>query len=215
MFDMDNTLLKSSIPFQKMKADLISFLVDSGLGTQTDYASLATAAQVIEKAKRFNQAHAPDPAIEKHIWQIVTAHEASGMRHAVLETGVKEGLDKLKEAGFILTVVTNNAYSAACQALKQCKIDAYFAQIVGREQMTALKPSPSGLLLIKEKYAREVDRWLMLGDSWIDGKAAAKAGIDFISYKGDLPKMHEQGVYPVHAVDNFHQFVLWVFSSSS
>ncbi len=209
MFDMDNTLLQSRINFSAMREDLIRYLLDSNIGTPAIYEQQLTPAQVIETGKRLLNGEPAQPQVVEHMFEIVTKHETKGMRNVQLEDGVKQGLALLKRRGYILAVVTNNAYAAACLALQKTDILPFLDIVIGRDQMEALKPYPSGLLVVKDRYP-EVNRWIMLGDSWIDGKAAQLAGVGFVAYKGDRSRLCEQGVCPVSYVAHFTQFVTWL-----
>jgi phosphoglycolate phosphatase len=209
MFDMDNTLLQSKINFQEMRADLIQLLVDSQLGEVQEFENEITPAQVIERGKELELAR-PNISIEAKMWEIVVKHEVAGMIDVQLEEGVKEGISYLKSMGFPLVVITNNAYNAACVALQQTNLYSNFDLIIGRDQMEALKPSPSGIFKAINHYSNQVDHWVMLGDSWIDGRAALDAHVDFVSYKANEELLKINKVTPVYSVNNFSQFTQWI-----
>jgi phosphoglycolate phosphatase len=209
MFDMDNTLLQSNINFKAMRADLVQLLVDSQLGEEQDFEKEITPAQIVERGKELERAR-PDVNVEEQMWKIVVKHEEVGMEGVQLEEGVKEGISYLKDKGYPLVVITNNAYSSACLALEQTELYSCFDMIIGRDQMEALKPSPSGILKVIKHYSNQVEHWAMLGDSWIDGRAALDAGIDFVSYKGNEELMRKNKVIPTYSVKHFSQFIRWV-----
>ncbi|WP_307335471.1 HAD family hydrolase [Caldalkalibacillus uzonensis] len=209
MFDMDNTLLQSRINFKAMREEIVSFLLENKIGTRAIYEREITPAQVIERGKSLVENPDEKDRLTQEIFNIVTKHETLGMKNVQLEQGVKQGLAKLKKKKIILTVVTNNAYASASLALEGTGILPYMDTVIGRDQMEVLKPAPSGLLVVKQRFP-EVKSWVMLGDSWIDGKAAQSAGIDFVAYKGDEERMREQGVIPATYVNHFRQFVTWV-----
>lgn len=209
MFDMDNTLLRSRIDFKGMRDDLLQLLITHQVGTVESYEQEMTAAQVIEKGKKLMAHLAERQELEQKMDQIVVQYELEGMKEAPLEKGVRSALAYLKGKGLVLTVVTNNAYSAAAKALKTLGVFEYFNMVVGRDQMEALKPSPSGVQVVLKQFPH-VKHWVMLGDSWIDGKAAQTAGVDFVAYQADIDHMHHLGVYPVDKVDDFAGFVRWV-----
>lgn len=197
VFDMDNTLLHSKINYKAMKSDVYHYLAEHRLITPETRESEHTTSTLIETA-RLTGAFGADH--ENAVWRIVGNHEMEGMADARLEPNVEYVLERL--AGrYILTVLTNNAMDAAVSALAGNGISRLFDHIVGREHVPSLKPSPAGILLIMDKYpSLGRNDWIYTGDGWIDGKAAADAGIRFISYRGDIAKMHEKGVYPLHQI---------------
>jgi phosphoglycolate phosphatase len=196
IFDMDNTLLQSRIDFAAMKQDIFTFLGSLGALPDDYEPSAHTSATLIEHAKQKGLTSEQ----ELMVWEIATRHELLGMEGAGLEQEVKHLL-ALLDRQYILVVVTNNSLKAAQQALVSTGISDYFDLIVGREQMSSLKPSPSAFYYVKNKFSHIPDSgWISLGDSWIDGKASTEAGIRFISYQTDLELMRARGVQPIGQV---------------
>jgi phosphoglycolate phosphatase len=116
-------------------------------------------------------------------------------------------LDELRDR-YQLYILTNNAYAAAQEALVETGISDYFTEIVAREQMTQLKPSPSGVhYILRQQPQWPLEAWVMIGDSWIDGKAAQDAGIRFLSYQGKLGEMEQRGVKPVATVKSLRELL--------
>ncbi|MNF19449.1 hypothetical protein D3C80_2242580 [compost metagenome] len=52
--------------------------------------------------------------------------------------------------------------------------------------------------------------WISVGDSWIDGKASSEAGIQFISYHGDIVKMNSMGVVPSAELMDIRELLQYV-----
>nr|WP_177237819.1 HAD-IA family hydrolase [Paenibacillus sp. 1_12] len=187
---MDNTLLQSRIDFGAMKTDIFNYLHTSGIVPVDLPLSTHTCATLIEYGKQTGLANEQ----EKKVWEIAAKHELLGMESAGLESGVESLLKRLHQ-NYTLAVVTNNSIHAALEALHETKIHEYFDLIVGREQMTALKPSHSGFHYVLNQFPQiSPDEWLSVGDSWIDGKASTESGIRFICYQTDLEIMRERGV---------------------
>jgi phosphoglycolate phosphatase len=200
IFDMDNTLLRSSIDFAGMKKAVADLLIKRGrLDVDMD-TSTHTTSQVIELA-RLNQPFTDE--LNRDVWETVERFEKEGMEGAALEEHVTAVLAQLSPH-FALTVLTNNARSAACKAFEETGITHYFSVIAGREQMQALKPSASGVLyILGELSSIPLSNWVVIGDSWIDGKAAADAGISFISYKAKPEELQKRGVIPAASIQSF------------
>lgn len=210
LFDMDNTLLQSKIDFKEMRKALISHIEEHDVNTEVAWDELRTPAQVLEYAKSLPEI---SEHVEKELWSIVADYERLGMQDISLEEGVAEGLEQLKNQQFRLAIVTNNAHETACLALQATKIDTYFEVIVGREQMSQLKPSPSGIKYALEKLDCAPDRAVMVGDSWIDGRAAQNAQVDFVAYKAKEELLMEQKVEPILRVNHFADLIEWLLKS--
>ncbi|KQL46130.1 phosphatase [Brevibacillus choshinensis] len=204
IFDMDNTLLKSKIDFPRMKHAIFQVLVENGCcQPEVDWRS-HTASQLIEIGRRSAQM---TQELEDEMWAAVTAVEKEGMHGAVLEEYAVEVLAELQQR-YQLYILTNNASAAAVEALQETGIAHYFSQIVAREQMTELKPSSSGVHYILRQHPEwSVDAWTMIGDSWIDGKAAQDADIRFIAYQSEAQEMERRGVRPYATLSDLRELL--------
>ena len=194
IFDMDNTLLRSRIDYDSMKKETYQFLTARNILPAGYDLTKHTTATIINEA--LGTGSMPDAMI-RDMWEIAKRHEIEGMRHAGLEPGVTELLARLK-GRFHLAVVTNNAVEAAERALSGNGILDVFDVVVGREMVLSMKPSPDGNLLVLQKFPQtSPEEWLSVGDSWIDGKAAADAGMTFAAYRADSAKLNFMGVHPL------------------
>lgn len=204
IFDMDNTLLQSAIDFTEMKRSVFELLVKDGLCAPNFDWHSHTASQLIEMARQSGKLK---QETEVRIWDAVTECEKQGMHGAQLEPYVPEVLAELY-GDCHLVVLTNNSCIAAQEALKETGIDHYFDYIVGREQMTALKPSASGVYYVLDHYPDvPAERWMFVGDSWIDGKAAKEGNIAFTAYKGNHNQMEKNEVYPVVYIEDMRELM--------
>ncbi|MDU0199788.1 HAD family hydrolase [Paenibacillus sp. MAH-36] len=197
IFDMDNTLLQSHIDFPAMKQAVARFLIQEGLLSREFAIDSHTTSTILAHVK---EAGASDEVLAAAL-QIAEGFELQGMEGAGLEPDAQELLDKL-QGTYTLALVTNNSYAAAIKALEITGIKERFDLIVGREQMDAMKPSPSGNLFVLRHFpAIAANNWISVGDSWIDGQAAREARIPFISYGSGVPLIVEKGVKPAAQID--------------
>ncbi|MZQ84224.1 HAD hydrolase-like protein [Paenibacillus sp. 5J-6] len=197
IFDMDNTLLQSHIDFPAMKQAIAHFLIREGTLTREFSIAPHTTSTILAHVK---EEGASEEVLTAAL-QIAEGYELTGMEGAGLEPGALELLDKL-QGNYGLALVTNNSYAAALRALENTGIKERFDLIVGRDQMEAMKPSPSGNLFVLNHFSEiEANAWISVGDSWIDGQAAKEARIPFISYGNGVPLMVEKGVKPAAHID--------------
>jgi len=198
IFDMDNTLLQSNIDFPQMKSDVLEFLIRNSILSAEFDVHEHTTATLIELARELGITD----DIYEAMMSKTTEHELLGMRGAGLEPGAKELLESIYEK-YVLVVLTNNSLAAAREALELTGISEYFDIIIGREQMSALKPSPSGYHYMMSKFKTiEPKEWIAIGDSWIDGKAAQAAGIPFVSYRVSADQMLQRCVKPIGNIEH-------------
>jgi phosphoglycolate phosphatase len=204
IFDMDNTLLQSRIDYGGMKQTVFKMLVEHGFYEADYHWTECTVSQLIDTARCSAKM---TREIEALIWDTVVSYEKEGMHNVSLEPGVPELLVEL-DSRYRLTVLTNNALTAAMLALQETEIADYFDLIVGREMLGALKPSPAGVNYILNKYPEiSPSKWLFVGDSWIDGKAAQAGQVDFLAYQGDETEMIRREVYPLANLTDIRQLL--------
>jgi phosphoglycolate phosphatase len=57
-----------------------------------------------------------------------------------------------------------------------------------------------------------VERWMLVGDSWIDGKAAQEGNIKFVVYKGNSVEIEKRQVRPSASITDMRELlelVMW------
>jgi phosphoglycolate phosphatase len=185
-FDLDHTLVRSSLDLAAMRVELRAFAAASGVGLPAE-APRWTVDQTIQAIAR------EAPALVARCWEIVLDHEQRALADAACEPGAREALEGLGAAGMSLAVWTNNARAATEIALARCGLRAFFSTVVTRDE-AALKPDPDGLRLLRAAYpGRPI--WVV-GDSWIDGAAAQAGGVPFIAYGTDPELLRQRAVAP-------------------
>ena len=90
-----------------------------------------------------------------------------------------ETLKKLKEAGYLLGVVTNKGAPLTKYSLEVAHIDGLFDVVISADDVNAPKPSPLGINKALERLGIEdKDKVLYIGDNDIDYETACNAGTD-------------------------------------
>ena len=90
-----------------------------------------------------------------------------------------ETLKKLKEAGYLLGVVTNKGAPLTKYSLEIAHIDGIFDVVISADDVNAPKPSPLGINKALERLGiADKDKVLYIGDNDIDYETAVNAGTD-------------------------------------
>ncbi len=97
-----------------------------------------------------------------------------------LYPGVREGLDRLKAAGFPLGCVTNKAARFTEPLLRDLGVYDDFALVVSGDTLPRSKPDPLPLLHAARFFGVAPGDALMVGDSVSDVKAARAAGFRIV-----------------------------------
>lgn len=91
----------------------------------------------------------------------------------------EEILSKLKEARYNIGIVTTKLRYRIEDILRKFKSEHLVDCVVGAGDVKIEKPNPEGLLRITEFFHLAKDEVLYVGDSLVDAKTAANAGVDF------------------------------------
>lgn len=122
----------------------------------------------------------------------------------VMYKGVATTLKKLKEYGYILTIVTNKPYDFVEPILKGLNINHFFSLTLGADSLKEKKPSPLPLLHICEAYNINVSQAIMIGDSKNDIVAANNCNMHSIGVTYGYNYGESISTYkPTFIVNNF------------
>ena len=215
IFDLDGTLINSTIHFVEMKRQIIKHLetlgVTPGLLTDTmlNFEITGTAMQDMQQ-KGFTQQQ-----IEKafnEVSEIMNAFELKSLREAKPISGVPETLKILKSRGLKLGVMTRGCHEYAEKILDKFELADFFDAVVARDDVARPKPDPEHafhMLRLLGASSREV---LYVGDHWSDAECASRAGLKFVlvgqRHKEFTERIRELGF---EAVDNINEIVNSLF----
>ena len=124
----------------------------------------------------------PDKALFERAFPLFMAIYAENTaRHSTIYPGVREGLDRLKEAGYLLGCITNKAGAFTEPLLKKMGLFDDFKIIISGDTLAEKKPHPLPLLHAAEKFSVPPEHGIMIGDSINDIKAARAAGFKAVA----------------------------------
>jgi phosphoglycolate phosphatase-like HAD superfamily hydrolase len=138
------------------------------------------------------------------------------MDAASLEAGALESVTGARAAGFATAVWTNNAGAVTRSALDRFGLTAHLDLVVTRDDMKELKPDPDGWRVISAYFsppaaatAGAIDA-VVVGDSWVDGVAAARAGVPFVAYRARPTDLARWNIMPVAFIDDLAALPAWL-----
>ncbi|THG82991.1 phosphoglycolate phosphatase [Pseudomonas sp. A-1] len=109
--------------------------------------------------------------------------EAYADNHALTRVypGVVETLDRLREEGVALALVTNKPSRFLPELLADKGLDGYFRWLVGGDTLPQQKPDPAALLWVMDQAGVPAAEALFVGDSRNDVRAAHAAGVTCVA----------------------------------
>jgi phosphoglycolate phosphatase len=208
VFDLDHTLVRSPLDLAAMALDM-RVRLEQGGGALPPRAERYRVGELIAHCRK----HAAD--LEAELWRIALDHERHALRQASLEPGAREAIVGAREAGFRTALWTNNAREITAEALARFELDGDLELVVTRDEMRALKPDPDGWRVIVEHFAGSTSAdpgWhaVVVGDSWVDGLAAAAAGIPFVAYRANPTELTRWQVFPVAHISELAALPAWL-----
>ena len=105
-------------------------------------------------------------------------------------------LRRLRTEGIMTGIVTTKFRYRIVELLEAMQITDLVDVIVGGEDVGRPKPDPEGLLLAIDRLGLPKELVLYTGDSTIDAKTAAAAGVDFVAVTTGTTSREEFAPYP-------------------
>lgn len=173
IFDLDGTLVDS----RQDIANSINFMLDKlGLSKKTSEEIISYVGygilELIDRSLSPKEVELKEKGLElfKNYYR---AHPAD---YAYLYPGVKETLDYFKNKQ--MAVITNRNYNSSVAILKKLGIYSYFADVIGDDNTSCLKPSRCQFdRLLKNKDISNRKEVIMVGDMDVDIIAGRASGV--------------------------------------
>jgi len=209
VFDLDHTLIQTPLDLAAMAVDMRT-LIEGANGPLPARDDRYRVGELIAHCRE--QA----PALEPAVWEVALEHERRAMELAALEPGALAALAGARRAGFATALWTNNARALTLPALDRLGLAPDLDLVVTRDDMRALKPDPDGWRVISDHFngPNALDA-VVVGDSWVDGVAAAAAGVPFIAYRARQVDLDRWRVAPVIHLDDLALLPAWLAARSN
>ena len=209
LFDLDGTILDSA----DMIADSLAHAIYTHTGTTPDRDELMAGIgtplvdQLAGHARRLGM---DDPGL---VDQLVSTYlEDNLARHdddIKIFPGAKLALERLKQAGHVLGIVTSKPVSTAIRGLDLFGLTALFDVIVGCDSVSAHKPDPAPVLFALDALNQSADDTLFIGDSTHDIHSGNRAKVDTMGVLwGPYPLPVLKAANPTYLVNTFDALVI-------
>ena len=201
VFDLDHTLIRSPLDLAAMALDMRARL-EVARGPLPPRSDRYRVNELITHCRR------DAPALLDTLWAIALDHERRALDGTSLEPGARDAIEGARAAGFAVALWTNNAREITADVLDRFGLLGGFDLIVTRDEMDALKPDPAGWRVIRERFGDCAA--VVIGDSWVDGVAAAAAGVPFVAYRPRLEDLECWQVKPETILDDLATLPGWL-----
>ncbi|MBI4593207.1 MAG: HAD-IA family hydrolase [Candidatus Rokubacteria bacterium] len=201
IFDLDHTLVRSPLDLTAMALDMRGHL-------ERTHGALPARPERYRVGELIAHCQRQAPALETELWSIALDHERRALAAAVLEPGALEAVGGARAAGFTTALWTNNAREITAVVLDRFGLLDHLDLVVTRDDMRALKPDPDGWHVIAAALGPAPA--VVVGDSWVDGLAAAAAGLPFVAYRANPADLARWNVTPLAALTDLEALPAWL-----
>jgi len=202
VFDLDHTIVNSPLDLAAMALE-IRAMYERSCGPLPAREDRYRVGELIDRCRTSSQ------DLETAAWAIALDHERRAVVDAWLEPGAMEAITGARAAGCDVALWTNNAREVAALALDRFDLTRHFDLIVTRDEMGALKPAPDGWTVLARHFKVPETAAVVVGDSWVDGLAAAKAGVPFIAYRARAADLERWNIQPVAHLTDLTALPAW------
>jgi phosphoglycolate phosphatase len=186
VFDLDGTLVHSSIDFYIMKKRMIKFLVDNGIPEGFLTPNQTTVVIMASTEKIFRENGHSEEEISRlcnSLEDIMNQGELEAISDVSEIEGVQKALKSLKDDRYKLAVLTRSHHAYAVKVLKKIGAFEYFDIILGRGETPKPKPYSEALEYTAKLLRLNLKEILFVGDNHIDASSSENANVPFIGVK--------------------------------
>lgn len=186
VFDLDGTLINSTIDFLEMKRAMIEYLESCGVpkgllsANETNVVILEKAEKVLNE-KNFSTKRKNE--IQARIDAMMDEGEMEAIPTVESIAGAAEAMSKLKEMGYSLAILTRSCHDYTIEALRKTGMLEHFDAILGRGETPKPKPYAESLTCAAEKLGLKLEEIVLVGDHHIDYTCAENACATFIGVR--------------------------------
>ena len=135
--------------------------------------------------------------------------DADALSRWKLYKDAKQTLNKLKNNGKLLGLVTNVGSKAINSAIKKLELDDIFEIVITRNHVSRLKPDPEGLLMAANSLKTDPDSILFTGDSYDDLGAAKAANMKSCYLSGGQDEINaDDGIQPDFIINRLKELII-------
>jgi phosphoglycolate phosphatase len=183
IFDMDGTLIQSTIDFNKMNQGVADTLLQHGLPKDI-LDPTGKVNESIVRAYSYFKIHSQDgwaEALERDLNQVSQEVEMASVEESREVPGTNDTLRFLRSRGLRTAVLTRGSRAYTKRALSASNLEGEFDVILCRDDhpLTEAKPNPLALYRVYEALGLRNDECLFVGDPATDLLCAQGAGSPF------------------------------------
>jgi HAD superfamily hydrolase (TIGR01549 family) len=213
IFDLDDTLVESTVDFAKFKR-----LVIQRIGQFGDDSSLYRPDEtIVSIVARFEDRMRNRGVDENKIRdmlaeldRIMDGVELERVSETTAIKGAIELLGYLRTKGVRIGILTRGCEEYALTAMRITGMEALVDQVECRNSKTKAKPNPDSYLNLVRKLGVPKEETVFVGDHPIDAQCAANAGVPFLAVRtGDVPEEALRDAGSIEVFSDVRDMIGW------
>ena len=175
IFDLDGTLIDSKRDLAEAVNATRANLGLAPLDLETISHFVGNGAPVLIRralGPQFN-----DEQIEEALLYFLDYYHDHKLDYTCLYPGVREALDRLRDGGVRMAVLTNKPVRISKAIVEGLGVGGHFFQVYGGNSFPEKKPHRIGVDTLRAEISAAADRTVMVGDSYVDVRTAINAGV--------------------------------------
>lgn len=181
VFDLDGTLVHSTIDYQKMVSGVTKILETKGIEVDTSQRRIW---EIIQRSEEALKDMGRNPSEMEELLPKITAHlnavELENVDKVTPIEGAKETLQELKNMELKIGIATRSCNAFTKEALRRTEMDRFVDVFLARDDIPFPKPDPRHLIQVIKALRTRLDKAMFIGDTTTDLKTAREAGVAFV-----------------------------------
>src|SRR5579871_6658383 len=175
IFDLDGTLIDSKLDLAHAVNATRTHMGMPPLDHERVYSYVGNGAPVL--IRRVLGEQATEAQVQEALEFFLEYYNDHKLDYTVLYPGVQQTLERLREAGARMAVLTNKPVRVSRAIVAGLGVADYFFQVYGGNSFEFKKPHPIGVRTLMQEGGSGPDQTMMVGDSSVDVQTARNAGV--------------------------------------
>ena len=213
IFDLDDTLVESTVDFAKFKRLVIQrigqFGDDSSL-YRPDETIVSIVARFEDRMRNRGADENKMRAMLAELDRIMDGVELERVSETTAIKGAIELLGYLRTKRVRIGILTRGCEEYALTAMRITGMEALVDQVECRNSKTKAKPNPDSYLNLVRNLGVPKEETVFVGDHPIDAQCAANAGVPFLAVRtGDVPEEALRDAGSVEVFSDVRDMIGW------
>jgi len=211
IFDLDGTLIDSRLDLANAVNAARRHMGMEALENERVYSYVGNGAPVLIRRALGEQA--TEAELREALEFFLEYYRDHDLDHTTLYPGVRQSLDRLRDSGKRMAVLTNKPVRMSRNIVDGLGVGGYFFQVYGGNSFEFKKPNPIGIEALMKEAGLGRESTIMIGDSSVDVQTARNAGVPCCGVTYGFQPESLADPAPDLKVDRMEDFVRWLLGA--